>query len=89
MLLAPPAAIVPIGPCATTRPRSTIATASQIFSTSSSRCDESRIVRPSSPFVESSGPSIAMSAGAAAFVVALWALVALIVGAWRTATRDA
>src|SRR5215216_5604805 len=37
-----------LGPCATTRPRSTIATASQIFSTSSSRCDDSSTVRPSS-----------------------------------------
>lgn len=44
---------------------------------------------PTSPFVESSGPSIAMSAGASAVVVALWALVPLVFGAWRTATRDA
>jgi len=44
---------------------------------------------PTSPLVEDGGPSIAMSAGAAATVVALWAIVPLAVGAWRTATRDA
>jgi ABC-type transport system involved in multi-copper enzyme maturation permease subunit len=44
---------------------------------------------PTSPLVEQSGPSIAMSAGAAAIVVALWAIVPLAVGTWRTATRDA
>jgi ABC-type transport system involved in multi-copper enzyme maturation permease subunit len=44
---------------------------------------------PTSPLVESSGPTVPMSVGAAALVVALWALVPLAVGAWRTATRDA
>jgi ABC-type transport system involved in multi-copper enzyme maturation permease subunit len=44
---------------------------------------------PTSPLVENGGPSIAMSAGAAATVVVLWALVPLAVGAWRTAVRDA
>src|SRR5215211_3405655 len=43
----PPAASSAIEPCMTTRPWSTIATASQIFSTSSRRCEESRTVRPS------------------------------------------
>jgi ABC-type transport system involved in multi-copper enzyme maturation permease subunit len=44
---------------------------------------------PTSPLVESGGPEVAMSAGAAATTVALWALVPLAVGAWRTTTRDA
>ena len=35
-------------PCRMTRPRSTIATWSHVFSTSSSRCDERNTVRPSS-----------------------------------------
>ena len=43
----PPLRIWSIGPCHTTRPSSTIATASQIFSTSSRRCEESTTVRPS------------------------------------------
>jgi ABC-type transport system involved in multi-copper enzyme maturation permease subunit len=46
-------------------------------------------LEPTSPFVENGGPAVAMSVGAAAIVVAFWALVPLIVGAWRTATRDA
>jgi hypothetical protein len=34
-------------------------------------------------------PAVAMSVGAAVTVVTLWALVPVVVGAWRTATRDA
>jgi ABC-type transport system involved in multi-copper enzyme maturation permease subunit len=46
-------------------------------------------LEPTSPLVEPGGPAVGMSAGAAAIVVALWALIPLFVGAWRTATRDA
>ena len=45
-------------PATTTRPRSTIATGSQIFSTSSSRCDESRTVRPSATKPRIIGPEL-------------------------------
>jgi hypothetical protein len=44
---APPPASSATGPCVTTLPRSTIAAASQVFSTSSSRCEEMNTVRPS------------------------------------------
>ena len=42
-----PASSWEIGPCRITVPRSTMATASQVRSTSSSRCDDSTTVRPS------------------------------------------
>jgi ABC-type transport system involved in multi-copper enzyme maturation permease subunit len=48
-----------------------------------------RRLEPTSPFVEQGGPSVTMSVGAAATAVVLWALVPLVVGAWRTAARDA
>lgn len=35
------------------------------------------------------GPSVPMSVGAALAVVALWTVIPLLVGAWRTQTRDA
>ena len=35
------------------------------------------------------GPTVPMSLAAAAAVVAAWTIVALALGAWRTATRDA
>jgi hypothetical protein len=46
-------------------------------------------LEPTSKYVEGGDPAVAMSVGAAALVVALWALVPLAMGAWRTATRDA
>jgi hypothetical protein len=46
-------------------------------------------LEPTSPLVEHSGPAVAMSFAAAVTVVVLWALVPLVLGAWRTATRDA
>jgi hypothetical protein len=35
------------------------------------------------------GPSVPMSVGAALLVVAAWTVIPLLVGAWRTQTRDA
>jgi hypothetical protein len=46
-------------------------------------------LEPASTYVEGGEQAVAMSVGAAATVVALWALLPLAVGAWRTATRDA
>ena len=46
-------------------------------------------LEPASLFTDGGGPAVAMSAGTAGLVVALWALVPLAIGAWRTATRDA
>jgi hypothetical protein len=34
-------------------------------------------------------PTVSMSVGAAALVIALWTIVPLALGAWRTCTRDA
>src|SRR5450759_398951 len=41
-----------MAPCVTTLPRSTIAAASQVFSTSSSRCEEMNTVLPSCSTIE-------------------------------------
>jgi ABC-type transport system involved in multi-copper enzyme maturation permease subunit len=46
-------------------------------------------LEPTSKFVEGGEPAVAMSLGAAVAVVALWAVVPLAVGTWRTAARDA
>ena len=46
-------------------------------------------LEPTSPLVDQGGPSVPMSGAAAVIVVALWALVPLVLGAWRTASRDA
>lgn len=45
-------------------------------------------LEPGSKFVEAGEPAVAMSVGAAAAVVTLWALVPLAIGAWRTVNRD-
>lgn len=41
------------------------------------------------PFADNGGPDIPMSVAAAAAVLVGWFLVPVVVGAWRTATRDA
>lgn len=41
------------------------------------------------PFADNGGPAIPMSVAAAVAVLVGWFLVPLVVGAWRTATRDA
>jgi hypothetical protein len=46
-------------------------------------------LEPASKYVEGGEPAVAMSFGAAVTVVALWTIVPIVVGAWRTATRDA
>ena len=66
-----PAVSASIVPCATTRPLSTIAARSQVFSTSSSRCEESRTVRPSSTSERTSPRNSRMPAGVEAPVARL------------------
>jgi ABC-type transport system involved in multi-copper enzyme maturation permease subunit len=46
-------------------------------------------LEPASKYVEGGEPAVAMSFGAAVTVVALWTIVPIVVGAWRTTTRDA
>ena len=48
-----------------------------------------RRLEPAALVSDGGGPSVAMSLGAALTVVAVWTLVPLLVGAWRTCTRDA
>jgi hypothetical protein len=46
-------------------------------------------LEPADLFTDGGGPAVAMSAGAAIAVVAVWGIVPLVVGAWRTVRRDA
>src|SRR5579872_2667696 len=57
-----------MGPCLTTLPRSTMATASQVRSTSSSRCEERTTVRPSATSAESMDLMSCMPAGSRPFM---------------------
>ena len=46
-------------------------------------------LEPSSTHIDAGEPAVAMSFGTAAIVVALWVIVPVVAGAWRTATREA
>ena len=63
-----PASSSEIGPWRTTVPRSTMATASQVRSTSSSRCEDSTTVRPSATSDRIISRMSCMPAGSSPFI---------------------